>query len=260
MNPAKWPLVLSIPHGSSRVPEDILATMALKDGEIADSVDLGVEELLGVLPFRAVVRAPWSRLVADPNRDPRRRDIRGVIAARDYYGRSIFLSGQFPEERVILERVQTFHAPFHKALCHALDDDCVRGLIDGHSLNGYGPSGAPDAGVRRKDLVLGNNGDHEGRAIRGGEPLTCPPALFHAMKEAFEARGFSVALNDPYSGGFICTHYADMHRARDLFAVQMELNQDLVVDSVQKVLIPERVSDVRQEMAGALEQIAGLLS
>jgi N-formylglutamate amidohydrolase len=44
----------------------------------------------------------------------------------------------------------------------------------------------------------------------------------------FEAAGLSVALNDPYKGGYITTHHG--RPADGIHAIQVELRRDLYMD------------------------------
>jgi N-formylglutamate amidohydrolase len=76
----KLPFVISIPHCSTRVPENIRQSMALNDLEIQESVDSCSREIFQSLPAETVLYAQWSRLTVDLNRDPKRRDKKGVIA------------------------------------------------------------------------------------------------------------------------------------------------------------------------------------
>ena len=57
---------------------------------------------------------------------------------------------------------------------------------------------------------------------------SCAPALTAHVVRHFEAAGLSVALNDPYKGGYITTHHG---RPNDgVHAIQIELRRDLYMD------------------------------
>jgi len=255
----KLPFVISVPHCSGRIPARIRADLALSNDEIADSIDLGTREIFGSLEAGDVLCSEWSRLVVDLNRDAGRRDSKGVIPRIDYFGRSIYRANLFPAEREILDRLQEFYWPYHNRLEEALARPHIKGLIDCHSLSGIGPSEAPDAGRKRKDIVLSNNGDHRGKTTPALGKTTCPAELLNLMKRIFLREGFSVAINDPYSAGFISVHYGHAFADRGMFAVQIEINQDLYTRPETGKTAPDRLTDVRSKVRGCLDEIAGMI-
>ena len=251
-----YPFVISIPHCASLVPADIRTDMALSDEEIRDSKDFGSAEIFRPLPAKKVLRAEYSRLVADLNRDSKNRGPKGVVAETDYRGRQIYLPGRYPDERSVEKRIRQHYAPYHHELSRALADPEIRGLFDCHSLNGTGPVDAPDAGEKRKNIILSNNGAPDGGPDPGlGEP-TCPAETVDIVKSALESAGFSVAVNAPYRGGFITVHYGRQLAARGGFALQIEMNQDLYMPPGAAEPDPEQLEDVRKRIFSAFETIA----
>jgi len=248
------PFVLSIPHCSHQIPEEMRPGYALTRDEILESVDLGTRRIFGSLPVDTVLCAEWSRLVADLNRSPLRMDARGVIPRVDYHGRPVFQEGWFPGQTEIRSRLEMYYFPFHKRLREALARPDTKGLLDCHSLNGIGPRRAPDAGKRRKDIVLGNNGDRNGNVTQALGMTTCPAEILHLLKECCEAAGFSVALNDPYPGGFITTHYGPPLNMTGKIAVQVEINQDLFLNAQDTRTDPEKIEPLKTTLAAALDQ------
>lgn len=247
------PLVISIPHCGGEVPPSIQEDLALSPAQVADSMDTGTREIFGELPVLAVVSAHWSRLVVDLNRAPDDLGERGVITRIDYLGRPVFKPGRHPDRPETLRRVQAFHRPYHQELAQALELPGLRLLLDCHSLDGRGPTEAPDRGQPRADVTLGNNGGPQGEPDpQRGEP-TCPAGLMQEMAAALKAEGFSVSLNHPYAGGYITRHYGALLRSRGQAALQMELNKDLFL-SPQGRPQPERLVEVRGALLAALER------
>jgi len=153
----RFPFVISLPHCSGRVPEKIRPTLALSDKQIEESTDTGTKEIFGSIPAKAVVYARWSRLLVDLNRGPDQRSAKGIIALKDYHGRIIYRNGCIPNRQETESRVMEYYRPFHNELKSALDDANIIGLFDCHSLNGIGPLDAPDAGKKRRNIILSNN-------------------------------------------------------------------------------------------------------
>ena len=255
----KLPFLMSIPHCSGRVPDQVRPTLALTDAEIADSVDWGTKEIFGFLSAEEVLCAQWSRLVVDLNRDPERRDTKGVIAGIDYFGRPVYRPGMAPDKSEINGRLIEYYWPYHHRLRKALDQSHIKGLFNGHSLNGVGPSEAPDAGKKRRDIVLSNNGDHYGEMTPALGMTTCAVALLNLMKHVFLGAGFSVSINDPYSAGFITTHYGQAFAERGKFAVQVEINKDLFSESETGKILPEKLVEAGSKIRGCFSEIARMI-
>ncbi|MBL7204866.1 MAG: N-formylglutamate amidohydrolase [Desulfobacteraceae bacterium] len=255
----RLPFVISVPHCSGRIPEGIRADFALSNDEIADSIDLGTREIFGSLDAGDILCSEWSRLVVDLNRDPERRDHKGVIARIDYFGRSIYHENAVPDGKEISGRLREYYRPYHNRLREALARPDIKGVIDCHSVSGIGPSEAPDAGKKRKDIILSNNGDSMGKMTPALGNTTCPSELLNLMKQVFLRAGFSVSINSPYTAGFISTHYGHAFAGREKFAVQIEINQDLYAGPGTGKVAPGRLADVRSRVCGCLDEIAEMI-
>jgi N-formylglutamate amidohydrolase len=227
--------------------------MALDEQQIIESVDFGSEEIFGALPSRHVIKAQWSRLVADLNRAPDQTDPKGVVSLTDYHGRAVYQPGRNPDHDTIMARVAQYHRPYHEQLERVLSETTVIGLIDGHSLNGIGPADAPDPGQRRKDIILSNNGDANGAPRTDRAPTSCTIERIQQFKQAFQDQGFSVALNSPYLGGYITHHYGRRLIKQGGFTIQIELNQDLYMPPKSLAPDPRLVTSVEQQVLLALQ-------
>ncbi|MCJ8501491.1 N-formylglutamate amidohydrolase [Desulfatitalea alkaliphila] len=225
-----YPFVVSVPHCAHRIPEEVRTRMALSPTQIMDAVDHGTTELFGALPAATVMSAKYSRLFCDLNRDPDDTGPKGIVAKTDYHGREIFKPGMYPDAQTLQRWLQIGYRPYHETLAKAVQRKDIIGLFDCHSLNGIGPADAPDAGKKRQDVILSNNGGPMGVQTPSFGQTSCPPVIMQIVKSAFEQFGFSVALNTPYKGGFITRHYGVQLLKKGGFAIQIEMNQDLYVD------------------------------
>lgn len=254
------PFVISVPHCSQGVPVDIQNTLALDEQQVLESVDFGTLEIFGKAPALEVVAAQWSRLIADLNRGPDQLDPKGVAALTDYHGRPIYKPGMEPDRQTIADRVAQYHQPYHSRLLRAVENRRAIGIIDGHSLNGVGPVDSPDPHQRRKDVILSNNGDLEGRSNPASGPATCTRDQLLTFSRAFQNQGFSVSLNWPYQGGYIINRFGRLFAGDHRLAVQIELNQNLYM--LPGSLEPDRnrVSDTARRVVSALEEVAAILT
>jgi N-formylglutamate amidohydrolase len=85
---------------------------------------------------------------------------------------------------------------------------------------------------------------------RFGASADCKITRF--LKDALSAMGYDVQMNRPYAGGFITEHYG--RPARDVHAVQIEINRGLYLDEV--TLRPTAAFD---ELQHDLASLAGPL-
>jgi N-formylglutamate amidohydrolase len=138
------------------------------------------------------------------------------------------------------ERIETLYHPYHTALGRLVEETtanfgfCL--VVDCHSM----PSGAHgNAGREPADIVLG---DCHGAA--------CAPQIVESARRYLTRRGFAVALNAPYAGGFTTGHYGRPRRGRH--ALQVEINRAIYMD--------ERNYDRRPGFDQLSEEMAGLIA
>ena len=251
----RLPFAISVPHGSFLIPGNIRSSMALSQREILESTDLGTREIFTQLPVMVTLWARWSRLVVDLNRDFRQRDPRGVVPEVDYYGRNIYKENDRPEEEEVERRLRVYYWPYHHRLREAIENPDIKILFDCHALSLIGPPGAPDPLKRRRDIVLANNGNRKGELDSSLGDVTCPPESIRMMKEVLYKSGFSVSINQPYSGGFITTHYGHELIKMGRMAVQIEINQDLYVDKASLQIDRNRLADVANRLQQVFREI-----
>jgi N-formylglutamate amidohydrolase len=227
------PVVVSVPHAGVAT-HGFEATIS-PELDVRCDADLYVDRLYhaGEAEGPEVsFAARLSRFVCDLNRDPddvspgavpehpapRNTDGRGFVWAVTTAGVPALARPLTLEDW----RARTaLHATYHDALTQALARARARFgfavLVDGHSMPSRGRSGHKDPGRVRADVVPG---DREG--------TSCAPALSRLVGDHFVARGYSVAFNEPYKGGYITAHHG--RPADDIHAIQIELRRDLYMN------------------------------
>lgn len=231
------PLVVSVPHAGTWVPDEDAPLMALEQEALLRDADLHVDKLCAGVPALGVpvIRARVSRYVLDVNRAPddvdrevcaelerpQRHSTRGLVWRLTTDGRAVL---RRPLTRQELEdRIARIHRPYHEALATLLEERRARFgyaiLLDAHSMPSTGRPGHTDPGVRRADIVPGD--------ARGA---SCAPSISQLLRDHFEAAGFAVRMNDPYMGGYITRHHG--RPGRGVHAIQLEMNRDLYMDEV----------------------------
>lgn len=252
-------MLVTIPHSSNVVPEEIRPGLAIGEEEISNSWDIGSSELYGKLPARYVLEASFSRIAADLNRSPRALGPKGVVPLVDYAGRHLYRRGFVLTEEERKRRLLNYYWPFHKRIEEILSSESIKVLIDCHTLNGIGPKKAPDFGKRRPDVVLGNNGGSKGESIPELGESTCESWLMVEMASILKELGLSVKLNDPYPGGYITVHYGRILRRKGGIGIQIELNQDLFTRQGGTFLDTEALEQLRNTLEIFLKRLFEIL-
>jgi N-formylglutamate amidohydrolase len=255
------PLVVASPHSGSDYPAEFVAASRLDPLTLRRSEDAFVDEIFAASPRLGapLLAARFPRAYLDVNREaweldpamfadalpeyvnarsPRVRMGLGTIARVVASGEEIY-GGKlsFAEAQ---ERIETLYRPYHAALTGLVEDTATEFgfclVVDCHSM----PSGAPgNTGRESADIVLG---DCHGAA--------CAPQIVECARRYLTRRGFAVALNAPYAGGFTTGHYGRPRRSRH--ALQIEINRAIYMD--------ERSYRRRPGFAQFAEEMAGLIA
>jgi N-formylglutamate amidohydrolase len=262
-------LVFASPHSGNDYPAEFLAASRLDPLTLRRSEDSYVDEIFGAAPRLGapLLRARFPRAYLDPNRElfeldpamfedelpafvntrsPRVRVGLGTIArvvatGEDIYARKL----RFAEA---MARIDRLYRPYHRALRQLVTATRERFgtylLIDCHSM----PSNVslPERSARRgrTDIVLG---DCHGTA--------CHPIIMETAHRLLSAKGYAVARNAPYAGGFTTAHYGKPGAAGH--CLQIEISRALYMDERnfdRKPFFGQLVDDMR-DLAAALAAI-----
>ena len=257
---ARVPLILASPHSGTDYPAEFVAGSRLDPVALRRSEDSFVDQLFAAAPQLGapLLAARFPRAYLDVNREPYELDpamfaealpafvntvsprvrmgfgtIARIVASGEeiYDGKLSFGEAQ--------RRIDGLYRPYHKALRRLVDETEAQFggylLVDCHSM----PSGVRSAFAGDgAEIVLG---DCYGAA--------CAPQILHGARRFFAARGFSVAINTPYAGGFTTEHYGDPRRGRH--ALQIEISRALYMD--------ERHFRKRPGFAGLADHLAALV-
>jgi N-formylglutamate amidohydrolase len=265
----RLPVVLASPHSGTDYPADLLAASRLDAHSLRRSEDSFVDEIFAAGPGLGapLLRARFARAYLDPNREafeldpamfedelpsyvnsgsPRVQVGLGTIARIVASGEDIY-TGKLRFADALL-RVERLYMPYHAALARLLEATRQRfgyyTLLDCHSMPSS--SGLHDHGGRpRVDFVLG---DCHGTA--------CHPAVLEAAQRLILAKGYTVARNAPYAGGFTTCHYGKP--GENGHSLQIEINRSLYMDErrmVRKPFLGQLADDMRDLVAclGAID-------
>ena len=200
---ARYPFLVSIPHGGAEVPERVRSRLLLSEEELLFYCDPFTRELFGFEDrVDAFIDTPISRMVIDLNRPPLPlppKDPDGIIKRRTVDGKEVYRPGMVPSIDEIHALMLMHYFPYHQHIDELIDQHHVRVAFDCHSMLPYGSAVQTDSGKSRPMICLGNNGDVLGN-FRTGSIATSPPDWIAALADAFRDE-FSfdreVVLNDP---------------------------------------------------------------
>lgn len=249
------PVILSFPHGAFGVPEEFASNLSITETDIYNECDLWIEELfdfkdagpnaLSPNHVLACVSTTISRAIVDVNREPDDLDnVDGPVKAQTSYGRPTCARPLTLEQK--RELVQKYWQPFHDRLEAAIASHGpeARLFLDCHNMAQLGPSAYGDSGTARPLICLANLGKRDGsvRASRG--PASCDAGYIRRAAELAEdvfsgitlleplpgPPPATVAINQPYPGGYILRRYAAMRGKQVLPpGLMIELNRGLYV-------------------------------
>ena len=245
---APIPLVCDSPHSGTHYPADF--GHAVDRAALRRSEDTDVDALWDGVPAigGTLVCATFPRSYIDPNRDEADIDLSMIEGLWPYAvrpsARCLELGNGLmwrntPEHRAIYahrlsadeaaQRIEQYWRPYRRAFAAQLENAAARHggywHLNLHSMpsNAYERLGLPAKPLA--DVVLGN---------RHG--TTCDAGFTDLVADAFKARGYSVAVNDPYEGVELVRLAG--HPARHRHSLQIELNRALYMDEGTRERLP----------------------
>jgi N-formylglutamate deformylase len=213
------PLIVSIPHAGTTIPDEIEARL-ISPWLARKDADWHVDQLYAFAAGlgATIVRTGISRTVIDVNRDPSGKPLypgqagTALCPVTTFAGEPLYLSGKEPNQAETDERRRRWFDPYHGAL----RDEVARlhgrheavALYDAHSI----PSRVPRLfDGELPHLNIGTNG--------GG---SCAPEIAAAVATICDASAFSSVCDGRFRGGWITRHLGRPDEG--LHAIQMELS------------------------------------
>lgn len=241
LHPGSTPLLISLPHDGSAIPEPIatrMTPMARRspdtDWHVGQLYDFARELGAGIL------KPHYSRYVVDLNRPadghamyPGRRET-GLVSTIGFSGEPLYRDGAEPDAEEIAQRVKRYWQPYHDALrdeLARLRDTHGRAVLwEGHSIRGQVPMLFEG---RLPDLNLGTNSGASCRAELADKLQAVLAAQTH----------WSHVRDQRFKGGYNTRHYGTPDEGID--AVQLEMVQALYMDEDSFAYLPERAARVQ---------------
>ena len=220
------PLLVSMPHVGTDIPDEIAARMTPQALLKADT-DWHLRELHGFLQDMdaSVLSARWSRYTIDLNRPQEDtnlypgQDTTGLLPADTFHREPLYLPGCEPDAHDVRQRLERYWAPYHRQLeqelARMLRAHGAVVLWEAHSIASHVPRFFDG---KLPDLNFGT-----------ADGASCNPGLTCAVVDLARAQHqFTVALNGRFKGGHITRHYGQPQQR--VHAIQLEMCQCLYMD------------------------------
>jgi N-formylglutamate deformylase len=248
-HPGTTPLLISIPHAGTLLPEDIARRLTPVGRDLPDT-DWYVDRLYEFAREMgaSILKANYSRYVVDLNRAPDSQPLYAaeptspVCAVRTFSNQDIYFGGMQPSSAEVSARIETYWRPYHERLASELERlkaEHGRALLwDAHSV----ASEVPElfTGV----LPEFNLGTRDG--------TSCPPRVANKLLDVVTRDGkYGAVLNGRFKGGYITMHYG--RPDDDVHAVQLELAQRAYMQEQPRGgWVPQLAQSVQQLIAALL--------
>jgi formiminoglutamase len=237
------PLLVSLPHTGTALPDDLVPRLVSAELALRDT-DWRIDDLYGFVRAlgATVVRTATSRTVIDVNRDPSGHSLypgqatTGLVPVETFDGEPLYRAGAAPDAAEIEARKSRHFEPFHSAL----DAEIARlrtlhariVVYDCHSIRSLVPR------LFAGELPVFNIGTNSG--------ASCDPALTEAVRAACAATGESLIVDGRFKGGWITRRNG--RPGEGVHAIQMELAQRFYMDEARPT-VPDAARAARAETA-----------
>jgi N-formylglutamate amidohydrolase len=221
------PLIFHIPHASVAIPPDARHGIVVSDAELAVELlrmtDRYTDEIFkhAAVEGDAVVEFPVSRLVVDPERfvedDKEAMSQRGmgVVYLRRHDG-SPLRANLLRKSSLIRDYYEPHHLLLEKCVSRHLRSFGRAVIVDCHSFPSVPLPYELVQGFPRPKICIGTDAFHT------------PEWLAMALFSAFERRGYSVKVNDPFAGAIVPVEF--FKRSNRVLSVMIEIRRDLYMD------------------------------
>lgn len=248
----KVPIIISVPHAGTFIPQDIKSMMNPELSDKLDDTDWFIDKLYGFATNLGItiITANYSRWVVDLNRNPQNqplyndgRVITDVVTVTDFNGNQIYKDNYIPDSEEVSRRVELYHKPYHEKLDELLQQTKAEFgkvlLFDAHSIRKSVP------GIRNEDfpdLILGDN-----------DEISASPALIKATIDSLQNKGYEFSHNHPFKGGYITRSFGKP--SENIHALQLEMCKTNYMDASEMTYDEANAERIQMVLKEALVKL-----
>ena len=226
------PLVISIPHSGTDIPQDIAPLCNL--GAKREHTDWALQELVTPLS-ETTLAATVSRYIVDVNRfKPRAgKTTQPIIPRIDDVGHQLF--NNYPSKQKQADWLERYYTPYYLHLENLLNEKLEQHervlLVDLHSYD--------DKLFQTSDIILGTR-----------KKQTINEELLAQLQRLFHEEGISTQVDTPFSGGNIIATFGKRPRIE---GVQIEVPYSLYLEGHS--LHKERSTALQQQLIRIFQKV-----
>lgn len=236
------PFLLTVPHGGNVIPAMLKPYCSLSTRDLFDDSDAFTNEIYNLdKTVKKILIFPYYRACIDVSRSPDQippHFVDGVIKQKTCYDKTVYKNRLSKKQISML--LKAYYYPFHNDIHNHLKDNTLRFAFDCHTMAEYGPPIAPDRGLKRPMINLGNN-------YNKSSELRHIKLLSKCFMDCFSLKREEVTINVPFAGGYITRNYGKLH----VPWIQIELNRSYYLQAAyfsSKTLEvnPERIMEIQK--------------
>lgn len=234
--------LLHIPHASTHIPDYAGFEVEKVEENLACLTDWATDEIFDVNGVGKII-APFSRLFCDVERfddeaEPMYKVGRGFFYTNGYDGAELRKMNTELKEHVYRDYYQPHHELFFHEVNNRLKQYGVCHVIDCHSFNDD-PLGSLVAHPKSPDICIGTDEYHT------------PEYLLNYTMNFWARHGYSVEMNNPYSGCIIPSEF--FRSDKNVKGIMIEVNKRLYMNGEQ--VNPDKVRKLNMHVAGFFENL-----
>lgn len=217
----KLPVLLSIPHGGTQRPPELVSHLCITDKDLFDDSDPFVIEIYDLGgKVECVIKTNIARAFVDLNRSlqdlpPQNPD--GLIKSVTCYEKPIYKKGREPNDLLISVLIEKYYKSYHKSIQKSVQELDLQLCLDCHSMASVAPNISPDGNQKKRPMFCLSNRDGKTSSNEMIELLAS------CISKSFEIDRNEISLNDPFHGGHITKTYGN----NPIPWIQIEMNREL---------------------------------
>jgi len=243
----KEPILVSIPHGGWKVPDEIKKMWALKTEDAFHDGDPYTSQIYDFSDrVNAQIVMEYYRAAIDLNREPDNmapENPDGLIKSHTCYKVEVYKNGVLPGKDLIEILKGKYYYPYHNFLKEASKRSDIKLGVDCHSMAAVTPPiSNSGVGKARSLICLGNLGNANGEICQPHNRLSCSTELIQFARDAFVEAFFHedveievpsvCAINVPYEGGYFEGGYITRNMGyENIPFFQIEMSRALYLSS-----------------------------
>ncbi len=258
----KLPILILIPHGGYKIPDELFETTVLNSDELFFEADTCSNEIFSLNEkVYAVIDTEVSRLFVDTDRQisqipPSSTD--GIIKKTTSMGKKIFREGYYPDEIALSNIIKRYYSEFHKTAEKIINTDGIKLILECHTMSPVGPKNATDSGLPRplisiQNVIFKNNKSHFTCEMQNAENLLALFQKFFNKEDGTVAKKFE--LNNPMFNGNILSTYGTGKIPMIRLSISKSLflsDEHFDINTMQ--VNPKRIIELREKISNILEK------